>query len=94
MIKGVVSFRFSQGLLTLMCNNLKSKAQILTFCYIVWVKLPFFIISDSTPKLYYLFQIFFSPAVLKYFHNKKRLGSIYAIAFELNLVKVDLYGKK
>ena len=28
------------------------------------------------------------------FLMKKRIGSIYAIIFELNLVKVDLYGKK
>ena len=28
-----------------------------------------------------------------YFHHKKTIGSIYVIAFELNLVKFDLYGQ-
>ena len=40
-VKGAVSFRFSQGLLTLMCNNSKSKADINFF---------FFCCVDKDPK--------------------------------------------
>ena len=34
-LKGVVSYRFSQGLLTLMCNNLELKADINFFFFLL-----------------------------------------------------------
>ena len=42
-IKGAVSYRFSQGLLTLMCNNSKSKADINFF---------FFLLRRQTSEVY------------------------------------------
>ena len=42
-LKGAVSYRFSQGLLTLMCNNSKLKADINFF---------FFLLCRQTSKVY------------------------------------------
>ena len=49
MVKGAVSYRFSQGLLTLMCNNSKLKADINFF---------FFLLRRQTCKVYNLLQKF------------------------------------
>ena len=47
--KGAVSYRFSQGLLTLMCNNSKLKADINFF---------FFLLRRKTSKVYNWLQKF------------------------------------
>ena len=47
--KGAVSYRFSQGLLTLMCNNSKLKADINFF---------FFLLRRQTSKVYNWLQKF------------------------------------
>ena len=48
-LKGAVSYRFSQGLLTLMCNNSKLKADINFF---------FFLLRRQTSKVYNWLQKF------------------------------------
>ena len=48
-VKRAVSYRFSQGLLTLMCNNSKLKADINLF---------FFLLRRQTSKVYYCLQKF------------------------------------
>ena len=48
-LKGAVSYRFSQGLLTLMCNNSKLKADINLF---------FFLLHRQTSKVYNWLQKF------------------------------------
>ena len=48
-IKGAVSYRFSQGLLNLMCNNSKLKADINFF---------FFLLRRQTSKVYKWLQKF------------------------------------
>ena len=48
-LKGAVSYRFSQGLLTLMCNNSKMKADINVF---------FFLLRRQTSKVYNWLQKF------------------------------------
>ena len=51
-IKGAVSYRFSQGLLTLMCNNSKLKVDINFF---------FFLLRRQTSKVYNWLQKFTIP---------------------------------
>ena len=48
-VKGAVGYQFSQGLLTLMCNNLKLKADINFF---------FFLLRRQTSKVYNWLQKF------------------------------------
>ena len=48
-VKGAVSYRFSQGLFTLMCNNSKLKADINFF---------FFLLRKQTSKVYNWLQKF------------------------------------
>ena len=48
-VKGAVSYQFSQGLLTLMCNNSKLKADIKFF---------FFLLCRQTSKVYNWLQQF------------------------------------
>ena len=49
LLKGAVSYRFSQGLLTLMCNNSKLKADINFF---------FFLLRRQTSKVHNWLQKF------------------------------------
>ena len=91
-LKVAVSFWFSQGLLILMRDNLKLKADINFFFFVLHrhrskvakfydltprgfviafaAKWPFFIILDSTPKLYYMFQFFFLIMIHTWLTNK------------------------